>query len=309
MAAITAKIRNIWVISDGTDSITQSMQLALNLTSATNIRKIYKDDGHIQAPYPDLAIGVGFNVTDTLLDIKAKSGGVSKIAIILDPLKEYEKFDFIILPNYEPYKITGSNVIRTTGLMNFVNAQYQVQMLDEYNNAEKFRYLRELKLQPPFLTVVIGGHHTGGNISADDALKITDKINHIIRKNGGTALITTSRRTEVQVPEIIKQNITVPHFIYDYKKREYENPYGVFLSLAHEIIVTGESVRMMSECCSTNKKIRIFRPEKYGFQYAPLIDELIAKGHAVEFDNDAEFTPNHLNEARSIADIILRSVS
>jgi mitochondrial fission protein ELM1 len=335
-------LNSICIVSDGTDSLTQSRELALRLTTPDHITKIYKDEGfdnisplisvssraeprdltykldsstsfprkrvhstqNDKFVLPRLAIGVGFNVTETLVKLKQQSGGKTKIAIILDPLSHYEQFDFIILPSYEPYKITGSNVIRTTGLINFVNTKYLNLQKMEYDTHEKYKFLRVKKLKPPFLTVTIGGRHTGGNISAEDTKILAKKINELVLASGGTALITTSHRTEPVVSEVLEDNLDIPYFLYDYKKRESENPYGVFLALASEIIVTGESVRMMSEACSSGKAVRIYRPLEYGFQYKPLIDELIKDSYALEFNSPPPVHLTKLDEAGRVAQII-----
>jgi mitochondrial fission protein ELM1 len=304
----------IWIVSDGTDSIVQSYELAKNLASADNIYKIYKDEfnpnlDELGGNYPDLAIGVGFNVADILVNIKEKSLGKTKIAIILDPLKYYEKFDFIILPSYEPYKVQG-NVIWTVGLLNFVNEKFISENLLEYKNFEKYKFLRDKNLKSPFLTAIIGGRHTGGNVDDKDAEIIANKINELVLVSGGTALISTSRRTEVSTTETLKNKIKVPAIFYDYKSRQFENPYGVFLALADEIMVTGESVRMMSECCSTGKKVRIYRPQNYGFQYDSLINEFINNGYALEFgDENFNTKTKKLDEASRVAGLILEKLS
>ncbi len=299
---------NILLVSDGTNTITQSRELALRLTKAANISVINRDDvtEATLTQFPDLAIGVGFNVTEALVKIKGLSCNKTKIAIILDPLTYYEKFDFIILPSYEPYKVTG-NIIRTTGLINFVNRPYMNLQKMAYDTNDKYRFLRRRKLKYPFLTTIIGGRHTGGNIDIEDTKIITKEINRIVLKTGGSALITTSPRTEPHVSETLEQNLDVPYFIYDYKLRETENPYGIFLALADRIIVTGESVRMMSESCSTGKPVNIYRPRQYGFQYEPLVNEMINGGYAAELGDDTPH-PNKLDEAGRVAEIIKRSL-
>jgi mitochondrial fission protein ELM1 len=300
----------IWIVSDGTDSLVQSFELAKHLTSSSNIYKIYKDDNYLEllasaSDKPDLCIGVGFNVADALVEIKVVSNNKTKIAIILDPLKHYEKFDYIILPSYEPYKVQG-NVIWCSGLINFVNENYLNEKLIEYRSFEKYSYLREMNLKPPFVTAIIGGRHTGGNVDEEDAKNIANKINDIVSSKGGTALISSSRRTEIKTMQALQENIKVPALFYDYKSRQFENPYGVFLALADEIIVTGESVRMMSECCSTGKKVRIYRPNQFGFQYESLIHEFISNDNALEFnDGRQDFNPKKFCEAERIANLIL----
>jgi mitochondrial fission protein ELM1 len=265
----------------------QSKELAKNISPTGNITQIYKDET-LQKDFPDLAIGVGFNVADSLISIKKNSNNKTKIAIILDPLKNYKDFDFIILPSYEPYKIKSDNILRTFGLINFVNKNYLKGKIFELENHPKYEFFKLLEAKSPYLAVVLGGYHTGGNITIKDAEKITNKINQIINEKGGTALITTSRRTEIQVTEFLKENLNVPFFLYDYKSRNTENPYGIFLALADEIMVTGDSVRMMSECCSAGKKVRIYVPDNLGFQYKPLIQELIENKFAKEFDSEIE---------------------
>jgi mitochondrial fission protein ELM1 len=294
---------NICIVSDGTDSLIQSREVAARLSPEGNITKIYKDET-LTDNFPDLAIGVGFNVTEALVSIKQNSKGKTKIAVILDPLKSYEDFDFIILPAYEPYKIKGDNVIRTTGLINFVNDNYLAAQKFDLENHPKFKFLRDMNLKPPFVTVVIGGRHTGGNIDEFDVENIAGKINEIVSINGGTALITTSKRSETLVPEVLRRELKVPYFLYDYKTRNTENPYGVFLALANEILVTGESVRMLSETCSTGKPVRIYCPRAYGFQYKPLIDELISQGNAFDFSGHTPNVINKLDEAGRVAAII-----
>ncbi len=297
----------ICIVSDGTDTIMQSREVAARLSPEGNITKIYKDET-ITENFPDLAIGVGFNVTDALVSIKNNSKGKTKIAVMLDPLKNYEDFDFIILPAYEPYKIKTNNVIRTTGLINFVNQNYIEAQKYEYQNHPKYKFLRNINtLKPPFLSVIIGGRHTGGTIDEYDTENIATRINEIVSASGGSALITTSRRSEVHVPEILRQELKVPYFLYDYKTRNTENPYGVFLALADEIIVTGESVRMLSETCSVGKPVRIYCPRAYGFQYKPLIDDLLKGGHASDFIGPLTGTKK-LDEAGRVADIIRKGL-
>ncbi len=297
---------NIAIVSDGTDTIVQSRELAKNITTEKNIFEFNRLEANSKKIEYDLAIGVGYNVTDTLLGIKERSKGKTKIAIILDPLKNHTDFDFIILPSYEPYSINTNNIIKTTALINYINQNY----LKNYarKNRKKFAFIEKLNLPKPYISVIIGGKHTGGNITEEDIKIMMDRVNEIVSKKGGSALISTSRRTEKICSEAIRKNIKVPYFLYDYSVRDSENPYSYFLAISEEIIVTGESVRMMSEACSSGKNVRIYKPILYGFQYKSLIEELFQNNYAVDlldknFDS-REFKTSTLNEAQRIGEII-----
>lgn len=296
----------VLIVSDGTDTIVQSRELTKNITNKKYIFEFNRLEANSTKIIHDLAIGVGYNVTDTLLGIKERSNGKTKIAIILDPLKNYADFDFIILPSYEPYNINTSNIIKSTGLINFVNERY----LKNYarKNKKKFAFIEKLNLPKPYVSVIIGGKHTGGNISEEDIKVIMDRVNEIVLQKGGSALISTSRRTEKICSEAIRKNIKAPYFLYDYSVRDNENPYSYFLAISDEIIVTGESVRMMSEACSSGKNVRIYKPIQYGFQYKSLIDELINNNNAVDlmdknFDTK-NFKTSALDEAKRIGNLL-----
>ncbi len=301
-----SKKPKVWVVTDGKDSCVQSWAIARYITEEKNITEYDRLNAHsAKSGFPDLAIGVGSGVTETLEGIKEVSKGKTKIAVILDPLKDYDIFDFIILPSYEPYHIEGDGVIRTIGLTNYINDNFLKLAKNEYKKHKKFKFLRDNKdIKNPVTSVLIGGRHTGGNVSINDAKNIIDYTNQIVSTNGGCALITTSARTEVITADYIKANIKVPHFIYDYKVRETENPYDIFLSLADNIIVTGDSVRMMCEACSTGKQVSIYKPEELGFQYDALIDELVEGGYANIMGNELNSEFSTLNEAQKVANII-----
>ena len=308
---IFTKKPKIWLVKDQTENIVQEKALASYLTTEKNIIEHDKLHAHTEGKnFPDLAIGTGFDTVDTLKGIKLRSKGKTKTAIILDPLKDYDKFDYIILPSYEPYNIEHDNIIWTKGLLNYVNPEFLEKKEKEYKKDRKYAFYRlHADFEGPYTAVLIGGLHTGGNISVDDAKIIAEKVNEIVNARGGMALITTSHRTEFETTKTLLANIKVKNFFYDYKMRETENPYDIFLSLADEVIVTGESVRMLSESCSSEKRVRIYNPLELGFQYEPLIEELINSNHAVDLLNGPDFFENTpLNEAKRVAEVIKKTL-
>jgi mitochondrial fission protein ELM1 len=314
MFNLFAKKPVIWVVSDGSPTIIQSAEIAKRITNLNNIYKYSDIIGTRQEKKsPDFVIGVGFKSADEILEIKHHFKSKPKAVIILDPLKNHDEFDTIILPSYEPYP-KRDNVFWSIGLATYINQQYLQNILQEYeeHQEKKFKEISQANLAKPFLTVILGGKHTGGNISENDAIKLAEYINNYIEQNGGTALISTSPRTEIKTSDILRENIKVSNFFYDYKLgRHIENPYDLFLSLADNIIVTGDSVRMMCEACSSGKKVAIYTPEVVGFQYPPLIEELIKNNHAINFSNDMsfDFEPKILDEAGRIAAFLKQKYS
>lgn len=310
----------VWVVSDGTHTKSQSLAIAKYLATNNNIYQFnFLGANSSDVSEPDFIIAVGYNSADILLQLKRRFSSC-KIAIILDPLKNHDEFDYIILPSYEPYPYKGNNIIRITGLPNFVDQEYLAQQKQNYLEQQRYAYLRELNLAEPFLSIILGGKHTGGDITNDDITQIIKKAAVWQQSTKGTILVTTSFRSNSEMANYVTENLK-QHFInkdnfyiYDYNNRRNDNPYGIILSLADNIIVTADSVRMMSEVCSSGKAAYIYKPKSLGFQYHTLVDELISANyakllneHSIDFttDNPRAILP-HLNEAKRIADVLER---
>jgi mitochondrial fission protein ELM1 len=303
----------VWLLQSDPKRNVQSVELARNLTSPINIIKIIDTQTQLEEikgkkSAPNFAIGCGRECSENLLKIKKLTNGKTKIIAILDPKSENQEYDYIITPSYEPHS-KGANVIETTGLINFVNPKHLQNELKLCDLGDKHKQIKNLNLKPPFITVILGGLHTGGNITTHDAEKLAENCNKFAEANNATLLITSSARTEAKTIEILEANLKANYFLYDYKfGRTIENPYSLFIALADNIVVTGDSIRMMSEACSSGKNVFIYDSEDIGFQYKALSAELVAKNCANYFTHENfNKSSKSINEAKRIADIILQN--
>lgn len=70
--------------------------------------------------------------------------------------------------------------------------------------------------------------------------------------------MTTSARTSTAAVDVLEKNLDVPRFFFKWAKDATGNPYFAFLGLADELIVTGDSMSMLTEACFTRKPVYIF---------------------------------------------------
>ncbi len=113
-------------------------------------------------------------------------------------------------------------------------------------------------LPRPYITVLIGGHSGPYTFRVRDATRLGTQANALAQQCGGSLLITTSARTPAKVIEPLQKTITVPSQIFIWKDNSQENPYMGYLALADALIVTGDSVSMLSEACAIGKPLYIF---------------------------------------------------
>jgi hypothetical protein len=88
-------------------------------------------------------------------------------------------------------------------------------------------------------------------------------------------LITTSARTPAPTIDTLAEHLTCPSHLFRWSKDAKENPYFAFLGLAESIVVTGDSMSMLTEACATRKPVHIFDlgEGRHAMRPSPMTDE------------------------------------
>jgi uncharacterized protein len=77
----------------------------------------------------------------------------------------------------------------------------------------------------------------------------------VLRASGGSALVTPSRRTGAEGLKLVQDRLAgLPAAIWD---GAGDNPYFAYLALADALLVTADSVSMISEAAATGKPVHI----------------------------------------------------
>jgi hypothetical protein len=78
---------------------------------------------------------------------------------------------------------------------------------------------------------------------------------------GGSLLVTTSARTPSATSAALAAAVAnQSHYFFQWSPHAADNPYFGYLALADAIIVTGDSISMLTEACATCKPVYIFYP-------------------------------------------------
>lgn len=241
----------------------------------------------LNAPWPDLLITSGRKSIAAARYIKKMSHGQTETLHIQDPRISPKHFDLIALSAHDPLR--AENVIVTSAAPNIITPA----LLEDAK--QNFPKLSELP--SPRIAVLIGGNSKAFTITESIAHRICDDL--LSLKAG--LMITCSRRTPEHIRDIFQSKLAYPnHYYWD---GSGANPYHAFLAHADYILVTADSVSMISESCSTGKPVfmipleggakrvnafhktlldqgilRVFEPDKLEkYDYEPLRDaDLIA---------------------------------
>jgi hypothetical protein len=80
----------------------------------------------------------------------------------------------------------------------------------------------------------------------------------VVTREGGSLLVTTSRRTPKKTADVIEAEMPSQGFFYRWTAGNQENPYFALLGLADRFIVTGDSISMLVEVVRQGKPLAIY---------------------------------------------------
>jgi uncharacterized protein len=199
----------------------------------------------LEPPWPDLLIACGRNTVALALAVKEASGGRTFWVQIQDPRFARNRADLLVVPNHDP--ATGANVVATLG------AVHKVTRARLEEGATRFASLLE-SLPRPLVAVLIGGDNRVYRFPADRFAAFADQLAGLARAGFGLA-ITPSRRTGAGHEALLRERLRdVPAYIWD---GTGDNPYFGLLGLADAIVVTADSVNMVSEAAATEKPVHV----------------------------------------------------
>jgi mitochondrial fission protein ELM1 len=221
-------------------------------------------------PWPDLLISCGRRTAALAMAIRRASGGATVTVHVQDPLARPDGFDLVIAMRHDA--VSGSNVMKVATALHGVTPEKLAAAADLWRD-------RLVSGPGPLAGLLLGGP-TDGRAFPAEAL-----IEALRRLRGAAAArlaIAPSRRTPAGLIDTIVAAFAGDPgvFIWD---RQSENPYLGILALADRLVVTSDSVSMISEALATGRPVDVFGKPQNG-RHAMFLQTLIEDGLIVPFD-------------------------
>ena len=258
-----------WIISDGTKGMeNQSLALAkllgfdfklINYKPPYLVRKIPIIGKFIpttkiikkfnQKPLPEFVITTGKRMAGVSIAIKSFFKNKIKTIHIQNPKISSNHFDLLLLPEHD--KITGKNIIQTKGALSFF-------LNHEIKNKKDFTFKK------PIIFFMVGGTNKRYKPQNGDYYDLGMKVVQATKLLNAKLIISTSRRTGKKAEKVLKSIFTKQLNDFQLHTFNDKNPYPAILKIADYIIVTGDSVNMVSETAtiSTPLFVSYFRKEE-----------------------------------------------
>ena len=205
----------------------------------------------MEPPWPDLVLTAGLRNEPVARWIRKRSGGHSRLVFLGRSWAAPRRFDLVVTtPQYRlpPHP----NILHNHTTMQRVTPT----LLNEA--AERWLAKADQPPQRPLTAVILGGSSGPYRFGAGAATALALRLNRLVQEQGGSLLISNSSRTPADAVTALRAALTVPYQFYEWRPDDPDNPYFGYLGAADQIIVTSDSIAMLSEACATSKPVFCF---------------------------------------------------
>ena len=303
-AETNGKKPQIWVISDGTAGMRlQAIALgealiATDTTNQTSLADIISKPswwlrhlprlvallprglllfwlgaigGRLSKDKPAIIITCGRRMAGTSIALnrfsKAHEVGTRTIHI-QDPRLPPHYFDILIVPKHDPAR--DANVVTSLASLNRLDMPKITDAASQLN--EKWR-----ALPAPRVAVLLGGTNRRYGVSAMMAKDMAKRLADFATKTGASLALIPSRRTPANlVTQLTAALGSLPYAVMDQAEN---NPYPGILGLVDAVIVTSDSVNMISEATITGLPVLIAEWQSETGRIGAFHDAMMAAGH------------------------------
>lgn len=249
-------------------------------------------------PWPDLWIASGRQTVPLTRDLRTLSGGKTFTVQIQDPAIDPAGFDLIVTPEHD--RLRAGNVLTTRGSLGRVTPERLAA--EAARVAPCYAHLPGQRV-----AVLIGGSNKVFRLDAATMKRLTQQLGALARDGWGL-MVTASRRTGTRNEAILRRGLAgLPAEVWD---GSGDNPYFGILGLADHVIVTGDSVNMVSEAASTGRPVHVVHLPGRSAKFSRFHQALVEGGIARPFTGALDvwsYTP--LDETRRVAGEIRRRLA
>ncbi len=251
----------------------------------------------LHARTPTLVIGCGRQAA--LATRFAHDAGAQAVQI-LDPRISTHHWDLVIAPEHDG--LAGDNVITLAGSLHPVDAKWLQRARDQFP---------ALGLLPgPRTAVLLGGPTRAVRFDRSAFEVMMTKLEYWLAREGGSLLICGSRRTPPEVRALTRERYSAGPGIVWMDATDGENPYPGVLAWADRIVVSPDSVNMISEACATSVPVYVAEPGRATGRVRGFLDDLLRRSRVRAQEHEPKaFMGEPLIEAARVTSVVRERLS
>ncbi len=210
------------------------------------LRSLGAGGAGLAPPWPEILIAGGRLTAAPAAAVRQAGKGATFAVQIQDSKIDPRHFDLVVTPEHD--RLRGTNVVTTRGALHGVTPARL--------SAAAARLAPRLEGLPrPLVAVLIGGANRAYRFTSTLVRRLTADLTALARDQGASLLVTTSRRTGAEQEAALRAGLA--GVAAEFWDGCGENPYLGYLALADALVVTADSITMISEAAATGKPVHV----------------------------------------------------
>jgi mitochondrial fission protein ELM1 len=221
----------------------------------------------LNPPWPRLIVGCGRRSIGIALTVKRLSGGNTIAAYVQNPELARSKFDLIAAMPHD--NVRGANVVAVPTALHRVTPERLAAAKAKW--AAHFSPAGE-----PVLGVLVGGDNGSYRLTDNVVARLIRILKKARAEHGMRTALTPSRRTGEPAKRALASAFLAEPLgtLWD---ETGENPYFGILACADRLIVTAESISMISEALATGRPVHVLPLEGRGARHEAFLERIVAE--------------------------------
>lgn len=221
---------------------------------------------------PDIIISAGSSVAGVNFVLSRENLSVS-VVILRPSILSTHRFNLVIMPQHDR-PLRRKNLLVIEGALNLIDEKY---LAEESARLISFKGLNKQGL---YIGLLIGGESKKFSLSPKLMLDVAREVKSLADKIDAGILITTSRRTSLEVEAMIKREFKdYPRLKVLIIANEENCPQAIggILGLSSIIIASPESISMISEAVNSRKYVFAFKAPGLSLKHQRFLKHLAEK--------------------------------
>ncbi|MCM8797455.1 MAG: mitochondrial fission ELM1 family protein, partial [Candidatus Omnitrophica bacterium] len=237
---------------------------------------------------PDIVISCGSSLAGINFLIARQS--MARSVVILRPLfLGTSRFDLVIMPVHDrPAK--RKNIVTVEGALSLIDSEYLKEQTKKLLERQLFSQdnLRDC------IGLFIGGDTKTFHLKKDVVLEVMRQLKVVAEKHNKDILITTSRRTPGDIEHLVKSECagySACKLMIIANENNIPEAVGGILGLSELVVVSPESISMISEAVSSGKYVVVFAASGLSPKHRSFLDNF-AKDNYIRLTKAEELGRN-----------------
>jgi mitochondrial fission protein ELM1 len=227
-------------------------------------------------PWPRLVVSCGRRSVGPALAVKRLSGGCTIAVHVQNPRIGRGKFDLVTAMAHDG--IRGPNVVLVRTALHHITQARLAAARREWRS----------RLAPdsaPLLGVLVGGDNRSYRLTGAVTARLVRILRSAHARRGMKAAVTPSRRTGEAGKRMLAEALRQGSLGTFWNEAE-PNPYLGILALADRLIVTSDSISMISEALAAGRPVHVLPLEGHGRRHDTFLQHLAANRLVSRIEGD-----------------------